>query len=115
MTNTNKTTYVSALSYVLTNCDLPADIAEKLEQLKAQTEKRNSGERKPTKIQSENVALKEQIVAYLSDNPHQRAMDIAHALDLSSGQKAAALLNQLVASEQVTVSEEKRVKYFSVA
>ena len=69
MTN-SKMTYVAALSFVLENCpDLPADVAEKLTALKAQTEKRNSADRKPTKTQLANEGLQETILSVLSTEP----------------------------------------------
>ena len=66
-----KMTYVAALNYVLTSvADLPADVTEKLTALRDQTEKRNTADRKPTKTQVANEALKAKVgrMNYILDN-----------------------------------------------
>ena len=50
-------TYVDALNVAL-SADLPEDVKAKLTALRDQTAKRNSAERKPTKAQVANEALK---------------------------------------------------------
>lgn len=98
MTNTTKTTYVSALSFVLTNCELPAEIAEKLTALKEQQEKRNSADRKPTKAQKEAEVLKEQVMEVLTADPCTvtELMARSEVLSTLSNQKVSALVNALV-------------------
>jgi len=94
-----KMTYVAALSYVLTNCtDLPTEVADKLTALKAQTEKRNTADRKPTKAQVANEALKAQVVAVMTKEPATVTELMARSADLSalSNQKVSALVNALV-------------------
>jgi hypothetical protein len=69
---TAKMTNVKALDYVLTNCELPTDVAEKLEKMKVTFEKKNSsssGEKKPTATQVANMGLKEQILDFLGTLP----------------------------------------------
>ena len=46
-----KMTNVKAIEFVLTNCNVPADVAEKLTAMKASFEKKSSAERKPTPTQ----------------------------------------------------------------
>ena len=53
----NKMTYATAIDSAL-NGNITDEVREKLEALKVQLAKRNSGERKPTKTQKENEGLK---------------------------------------------------------
>lgn len=117
MTN-SKMTYVAALTYVLTNCtDLPEDVAEKLTALKAQTEKRNSADRKPTAKQMANADLAEKVVEVLRNAPDSLTVTEIMARDeeLStlSNQKVSALIRGLGA--RVVKTTEKRVSKFSLA
>lgn len=116
-----KMTYAMAIDYaicVLNGEEAPIEIKrdevfEKLEALKAQLAKRNSGERKPTKTQRENAVLSEDIWAYVSENGAKRANEVAGYFDIS-GQKASALLNALIKAERLEKYTEKRVTYFRV-
>lgn len=108
-----KMTYVNALDYVLATVDND-EVREKLEALKGQLMKRSSGERKPTKTQTENESLKEDIFAYVSENGAKRASEVAVYFGMS-GQKASALLKQLVDVGSLERITEKRVTYFRVA
>ena len=107
-----KMTYVNALDYVLATVDND-EVREKLEALKGQLMKRSSGERKPTKAQTENESLKEDIFAYISENGAKRASEVAVYFGMS-GQKASALLKQLVDVGSLERITEKRVTYFRV-
>lgn len=91
-----------------------ATAMERLDALKAQLAKRNSGSRKPTKTQRENATLKEDMWAYVSENGAKRANEVAIYFSIS-GQKASALLNQLVGEGRLEKLTEKRVTYFRVA
>ena len=108
-----KMTYVNALDYVLATVDND-EVREKLEALKGQLMKRSSGERKPTKTQTENESLKEDIFAYVSENGAKRASEVAVYFGMS-GQKASALLKQLVEAGQVVKLIDKKVVSFDVA
>ena len=90
------------------------DYLDKLEALKAQLARRNSGDRKPTKTQKENEGLKEDMWAYVSENGAKRANEVAIYFGIS-GQKASALLNTLVKDGRLEKYAEKRVTYFRVA
>ena len=90
-----------------------SDYIEKLEALKAQLAKRNSGERKPTKTQRENESVKAEILGVLSDEGKQ-CKDIAEAVGIS-GQKCSALLKQMVDAGLAEKYIEKKVAYFKRA
>ena len=108
-----KMTYVNAIDNAI-NGNINDEVCERLEALKAQLIKRNSGERKPTKTQKANESLKEDMWAFVSENGAQRAMDVGGHFGIS-GQKASALLNQLVSDERLEKYVDKRVTYFRVA
>lgn len=108
-----KMTYSVAIDCAL-NGNVTDEVKEKLEALKAQLEKRNKGERKPTKAQRENEAMKEDFWAYVSENGAKRANEVAVYFGIS-GQKASALLNALVKEGRLDKVVEKRVTYFRVA
>lgn len=108
-----KMTYAVAIDNAL-NGNITEEVRERLEALKASLAKRSSAERKPSKAQLENASLKEDIWAYVSENGAKRAMDVAGHFGIS-GQKASALLKQLVDTERLEKYSEKRVTYFKVA
>ena len=105
-----KMTYVQAIDNAI-NGNITDEVREKLEALKVQLEKRNSGERKPTKAQLANADLKGDILAFVGDTGAVRAMDVAGKFEIS-GQKASALLKQLVDAGAVEKYAEKCVTYF---
>ena len=104
-----KMTYVVAIENAI-NGNINDEVVERLTALKAQLIKRNSGERKPTKIQRENENVKADILALLTDEGRQ-CKDIAENLGIS-GQKCSALLKQLVDAGLADKYTEKRVTYF---
>ena len=104
-----KLTYAMAIDFAI-NGNITDEVREKLEALKTQLAKRNSGERKPTKTQRENEGVKAEILGVLSDEGKQ-CKDIAEALGIS-GQKCSALLKQLVDAGLAEKYSEKRVTYF---
>jgi len=108
-----KMTYVNAIDSAL-NGIVNDEVREKLEALKTQLAKRNSGMHKPTKTQKENEGLKEDIFAFVSENGAKRAGDVASHFGIS-GQKATALLKQIVDSGRLEKYTEKRVTFFRVA
>lgn len=104
-----KLTYAMAIDSAI-NGNITDEVREKLEALKTQLAKRNSGERKPTKTQRENEGVKTEILGVLSDEGKQ-CKDIAEAVGIS-GQKCSALLKQLVDAGLAEKYSEKRVTYF---
>ena len=120
----NKMTYVDALTSAidfLSRNGFDAEVVEKLEACKASYQKRNAskGERKPSKKQLENEALKGDILAFLVEDPNllRQAKDVgamisAGASELAVSQWASALLRQMVEAGTVEKVVEKRTTYF---
>ena len=113
-----KMTYVAALNYVLTNCtDLPTEVADKLTALKAQTEKRNTADRKPTKAQVLNAELSEVVADVLRNAPDPltvtEIMARSEVLAPLSNQKVSVVIRGMGA--RVVKTTDKRVSKFSLA
>ena len=114
-----KMTYVRALSYVLDNYnDLPADVVEKLEALRTQTEKRHSSDGKPTKKQEENTELANQLyeLMLMEGGNHTVSEWIAvsnsETVRSLTNQKVSALMRILEREGKVVKTSEKRKSYF---
>lgn len=117
---TERMTNVKAIAYVIENCEVPQEVAEKLEKMKASFEKKSSGERKPTKTQTENEGLKSAILNYMEIDVlysvGQLAKEVPELAEVgASGQKVSALIKQLKDSGLVIRVEEKRKAYFKRA
>ena len=120
---TNKMTYSVAIDFALQLMnenvfegveEEKAVAMERLEALKAQLEKRNKGERKPTKAQRENENLKGEILEWLTTcDEHQTATNVADHFGISN-QKASALLTAMVGDKMITREVIKRKAYFFV-
>ena len=115
-----KMTNLKAVAYVLENCELPTDVREKLEKVKASFEKKSTGERKPTATQVANLSLKDAIVNYMAENS-DRVFSITELikevpeLEGLSTQKVSPLISALVKEFKVVRIEEKRKAYFKIA
>lgn len=107
-----KMTYVEALAIAI-NAVEDVEAVERLEALKTQLEKRNAS-RGQTKTQKANEGLKAEILAFVGEAGAVRAGDVATHFGVS-GQKASALLNQLVKAEALEKFAEKKVTFFKVA
>jgi len=108
-----KMTYAMALEIAINAVD--GEAKEKLEILKAQIEKKNSAERKPTKTQVANDSLREDIVKLLSTNGEpMTASDIAAEFGVSN-QKITALMGKLIESGAVVREVVNRKAMFKVA
>lgn len=87
---------------------------DKLTKMIEQLDKKSGADKKPTQTQLANATIKNQILEIL-DYTGKRATEIASELGLSSGQKASALLTQMVADGLVVKREgEKRVTLFAL-
>ena len=112
-----KITNVKALEFVLANANLPKEYAEKIEKMKAQFEKKNSAEKKPTATQVANEGIKGVILETLAD----KSMTITEMQKANSelaelsNQKISALLSQMIKANLVVRVEDKRKAYFSKA
>ena len=113
-----KMTNVKAINYVLGNCEVPADVKEKLEKMREQFVKKNSAERKPTANQVENQGYKADILAYLGTVERATITDLMKAIPSLaelSNQRVSAIVRQLKDSGEVVREEIKRKAYFSLA
>ena len=99
-----------------TECPKYDTVKEKLTALRAQVDKRNSAERKPTKVQIENERLKSFVFEALGNKPQTVTEFMATSTELCdlSKQKVAALVNALVDEGNVVKTVEKRKSYFSL-
>ena len=90
------------------------EVKDKLNEMIAQLDKKSTNA-KPTKAQQENEKVKEQMLDLLASNEPMRATEVAKALELSSGQKAASLLNAMEKEGKVAkVKGEKGVTLFTL-
>ena len=114
-----KMTNVKAIAYVIENCTLPQDVAEKLEKIKASYEKKSSAERKPTATQIANEHLKEIVLEVLEQATEPMTVSEiikAHAeLQGLTTQKVSPLVAKLVDELKVNKTIEKRKSYFTIA
>ena len=80
--------------------------------------KKNSADKKPTKVQVENEAIKADIVGGMEAGKQYTITDLIKsvpAIAELSNQRVSALVRQLVADGSVVRVEEKRKAYFSLA
>ena len=109
-----KITNVKALAYVLENYELSAEVREKVEKMKAQFEKKNSAEKKPTANQVANQAIVSAILSEMEVGVLYTITDMIKKLpscaDLTN-QKISALIKPLIGVSIERV-EEKRKAYF---
>ena len=117
---TERMTNAKAIAYVIENCEVPQEVAEKLEKMKASFEKKVSGERKPTKTQEQNEGLKSAILNHMETDVlysvGQLAKEVPELVAVNaSGQKVSALVKQLKDAGLVVRVEEKRKAFFKRA
>ena len=120
-----KLTNVKALEMVLEMKEVQSneELVEKLTTMKAQFEKKNnrtaSGEKKPTKTQQENEVLKGYIMEVLTLNKTPMTIAQIQAEDIElkdlTNQKMSALLKQLVDTDQVVKTKDKKATLFGLA
>ena len=108
-----KITNVKALEFVLANANLPKEYAEKIEKMKAQFEKKNSAEKKPTATQVANEGIKGVILEVLADKSMtitEIMKSVPSCADLTN-QRVSAIVRGLlgVSIERI---EDKRKAYF---
>lgn len=99
------------------NKDIMIEFLQHEMELLAKKNSSSSGDRKPTKVQIENLELIEQIEFTLSDNIAKTISDIQsenEELKELSNQKMSALLKKLVDSGKVTKFIEKKKTYFQI-
>ena len=109
-----KMTNVKALAYVLAHADLPEDVKAKVENMKAQFEKKNSAEKKPTAQQVANAAIQTAILEGMESGRlytiTELIKEISACNDLTNQRVSAIVRGMLgISIERV---EEKRKAYF---
>ena len=111
-----KMTNSKALAFVLGMEGIPSDVREKLVNIKASIDKKNSAERKPTATQTENVGLKSAILVGMASGKAYTIGDLMKeipALADLTNQRVSALVRQLKDEGLVTREEVKRKAYFT--
>lgn len=79
------------------------------------TNKRNARKSNaPSKTQKENAEIKVRIIEYLKTVESATASIVAKALDLTSPQKASALLNQLYKAHEIDKDKEGKNTVFLI-
>lgn len=113
---TDKMTNSKALAFVLGMEGIPSDVREKLVNIKASIDKKNSAERKPTATQTENVGLKSAILVGMESGKAYTIGDLMKeipALADLTNQRVSALVRQLKDEGLVIREEIKRKAYFT--
>lgn len=113
---TDKMTNSKALAFVLGMEGIPTDVREKLVNIKASIDKKNSAERKPTATQTENVGLKVAILEGMESGKAYTIGDLMKeipALADLTNQRVSALVRQLKDEGLVVREEIKRKAYFT--
>ena len=111
-----KMTNKMALNYVLSNCEVPVMVREKLEKMLEQLDKRTSADRKPTKTQLENETYKELIMDVMSTE-HRTVTDIMKLIpqfEDFSNQKVASLVKSLLNEGKIQKAVVKGRSYFFI-
>ena len=118
ITMTEKMTNKKALNYVLENCEIPAEVAEKLEGMVAQLEKRNASERKPSARQVENGALKQAILDAMEVGRLYSVGEMIKEFTFFPAditpQRVSALMTNLVVDKKVIREVDKRKVFFKL-
>jgi len=118
MNKTDKMTNIKALNYVKANCELPAEVSEKIDAMIASFEKKAQS-KKATKTQEENVGYKAEILRVLADA--ENGMTVSEVIKASdvlsefSNQKVSALMRQLIEDGKVVKTMDKKKSIFSLA
>ena len=116
-----KMTNRKALSYVLENCEVPAEVSDKLTAMIAALDKKNTAERKPTAKQTENEAVRAALVEFINDNFTEGEngftcgdlLKVCPAVEGRSNQYVSAILSQAFKAGEVSKGSVKRRTYFA--
>lgn len=95
---------------VVDNAEMVDFINHEIELVQKRNSRKSS---KPTKKQTENLAIKEAIKEMLANAESMTATEVASAVNVSPA-KATALLTQLVKAEEVKRTVDKKVARFSI-
>ena len=117
----SKMTNRKALTYVLDNCSVPADVADKLSAMIAALDKKSTGERKPTAKQTANEVVRHELVDFICANFEGDGFTVSDLVkecpivDGKSNQYVSAILRQAVLAGEVSKGTVKRRTYFAPA
>ena len=115
----DKMTNVKALTYALENCELPAEVTEKFEAMKASFEKRAASKSgKPSKAQLEAMAVAEKVAEAMTFGEVYEWKGIAELLpdgEKRTAQRVTALMKRLIDSGRVTKAEVKGKMTYTLA
>ena len=116
MKKTEKMTNAKALAFVLDNVEgLPVDVREKIENIHATYAKKSANvSTKPTKAQLEMLENMEKVLDLMEINKLYQCKDIVKLADLTSTQRASAIMNKLAAQGSVKKLTEKGNSYFQL-
>lgn len=109
----DKMTIMKALDYVLTNCDLPEDVHEKIENVKTSYGKRSTS-RKSVIQSDESIDRMNAITNCMEQGVEYTVSEIIALVPALSGlntQKVAPLMKALVTEERVVKTEGRISKY----
>lgn len=111
-----KMTYAMALEIAI-NAVTDGEVKDKLTVLKAQIEKKNSADRKPTKKQVENDGYKQAILSVMTTEPKTISEIVGLVPELAelSNQRVSAMVTSLTKGENAPLvrTEFKRKAYFA--
>ena len=111
-----KMTNKKALAFVLENCEIPADVAEKIEGMIAQLDKRSATERKPSARQVENEILMTKTLEAMEADRWYAVAECIKEFDFYpsdiSPQRVSSLMTKLVEANMVERKVDKRKVYF---
>lgn len=119
----DKMTNVKALAYVLENCALPTEVAEKLTKMKEQTEKHNSAPKKKegeSKVAQANAPIAQAIMDFMVEGEQYSIEDFktnvvnAHIEDATT-QKVRGIIAPLVKNGQIMGEKVKGKMMYHLA
>lgn len=116
MKKNDKMTNAKALAFILENVEgLPSEVREKIENIHATYVKKSASvSAKPTKAQVAMLEIMEQVLDLMEANKLYQCKDIVKLADLSSTQRASAIMNKLAAQGSVQKLTEKGNSYFQL-
>ncbi len=113
-----KMTNVKALAYVLAKCELTDEVREKVEKMKAQFEKKNSAEKKPTEKQIANQGIQEAILEGMVEGQDYTITDLIKSVpacaDLTN-QRVSALVRQMLGISIERVEVKGKAYFHKIA
>jgi hypothetical protein len=118
-----KMTNVKALTYVVENFEMPAEVAEKIGNILATYEKKSAstGERKPTEKQIADAATAEQVLAWVNEHRGETftvgdiMKNCPACAELPSTQKLTPMLTKLVEANRLgKVVVQRRNHYTAI-